>query len=464
MPCFNEAATVKSVVERVLESPYVRELIIVDDGSVDGTADAVSSIPNDRVRVITQPINLGKGAAVRRGFAAATSPYVIVQDADLEYDPADYHTVLEPLLDGRADVVYGSRFHVGRPHRVLYYWHAVGNRLLTTASNMATNLNLSDMETCYKAFRREVLDSLDLREDRFGIEPEITAKVAKGGWRIYEVGISYSGRTYAEGKKISWRDGVRALYCIAHYARSAESDGSGPASFEEADVGLAGTLETLDDAGNYAAWIASLAEPHLGANVLEIGAGHGLVTHHLLDGRRVTATDASARCTGILRERFAAADNLAVVETSSVPVERGPFDSAVMVNVLEHVADDVGFLRAVNDALVPGGRVILWVPAFEALYGDVDRQMGHHRRYRKSTLVAAVTDAGLELDEVHYVNAVGYVAWWLVAAKLGRSPVGGAATRFFDRAVVPAVRRLEAGRRVPFGQSIFCVAHRPELD
>jgi len=220
MPCFNEAATVKSAVDRVLESPYVRELIIVDDGSVDGTADTVSSISDERVHVITHPVNLGKGAALRRGFAMAASPYVIVQDADLEYDPAEYDTMLEPLLDGRADVVFGSRFQVGRPHRVLYFWHAVGNRLLTTVSNMTTNLNLTDMETCYKAFRREVLDSIDLRESRFGIEPEITAKVARGGWRIYEVGISYNGRTYAEGKKIGWRDGLRALYCIARYARS----------------------------------------------------------------------------------------------------------------------------------------------------------------------------------------------------------------------------------------------------
>jgi SAM-dependent methyltransferase len=437
MPCYNEAATVKAVVERVLESPYVQELIIVDDGSVDGTRDTLASIANERVRVITQPVNLGKGAAVRRGFAAATSPYVIIQDADLEYDPADYDAMLTPLVDGRADVVFGSRFQAGLPHRVLYYWHSVGNRLLTTASNMATNLNLSDMETCYKAFRREVLDSLDLREDRFGIEPEITAKVARQGWRIYEVGISYSGRTYAEGKKIGWRDGMRALYCIARYARSAQTDGPRPASVEGADAEVARTHETLDDARNYAAWIASLAEPYLGDNVLEVGAGDGLVTRHLPHERRVTTTD------------------------GSVPVEGGPFDSVVMVNVLERVADDVTCLRQVKDALVPGGRAVLWVSAFEALYGKFDRQIGHHRRYRTSTLVAAVSDAGLELDEVRYANAVGGLAWWLVAAKLGRSPVGGSTTRLFDRAVVPAALRLEAGRRLPFGQSIFCVVHRP---
>ncbi|HEX9970147.1 MAG TPA: glycosyltransferase family 2 protein, partial [Acidimicrobiales bacterium] len=195
--------------------------VVVDDGSTDGSRDILAGIDEPRVRVLLQPRNRGKGAALRRGFAEARSPLVVVQDADLEYDPAEYVSLAEPLLEGKADVVYGSRFVTGRPHRVLYYWHSVGNRWLTTVSNMFTNLNLSDMETCYKMFRREVLDSFTVEEDRFGVEPEITAKVAAGGWRIYEVGISYSGRTYAEGKKIGWKDGLRALYCIVRYSRLA---------------------------------------------------------------------------------------------------------------------------------------------------------------------------------------------------------------------------------------------------
>ncbi len=218
MPCFNEQATIDEVLKRVLDSPWTSEVIVVDDGSTDGTRERLSSITDPRVVVLLQPTNRGKGAAVRRGFEAASSEFVIIQDADLEYDPADYTTMLQPLVDGRADVVYGSRFMGGQPHRVLYFWHSMGNRFLTLLSNMATNLNLTDMETCYKAFRREVVESLDLVEDRFGIEPEMTAKVARGGWRIYEVGISYSGRTYADGKKINWRDGVRALWCIGRYS------------------------------------------------------------------------------------------------------------------------------------------------------------------------------------------------------------------------------------------------------
>jgi glycosyltransferase involved in cell wall biosynthesis len=218
MPCYNEAATITAAIDRVLESPYVREVVVVDDGSVDGTLDLARGADDPRVQVLAQPFNQGKGAALRRGFAETRAPIVVVQDADLEYDPDDYHDLLAPILDGRADVVYGSRFMAGRPHRVLYFWHTVGNKVLTTLSNVFTNLNLSDMETCYKAFRREVLDGIELEEDRFGFEPEITAKVAAGDWRIYEVGISYAGRTYAEGKKIGWRDGFSALACILKYS------------------------------------------------------------------------------------------------------------------------------------------------------------------------------------------------------------------------------------------------------
>lgn len=220
MPVYNERATLREVVAKVLSVPLEIELLCVDDGSSDGSRDILTALAHDypQIRIFFQPHNMGKGAALRRGIQEATGDFVIIQDADLEYDPAEYPQILEPLLQDKADVVFGSRFHGGQPHRVLYFWHSVGNWFLTLLSNCLTNINLSDMETCYKAFRREVIQSIPIEENRFGFEPEITVKVARRNLRIYEVGISYWGRTYEEGKKIGWKDGLRALYCLLKYS------------------------------------------------------------------------------------------------------------------------------------------------------------------------------------------------------------------------------------------------------
>ena len=219
IPCFNERPTIIQLIEAVRQSPVIsKQLVIVDDGSTDGSRELLASLTQSSdLKILFHSQNMGKGAALRTGFAAADGDICIVQDADLEYDPQEFPLVIQPILDGKADVVYGSRFQGGRPHRVVYFWHRVGNGFLTLMSNIFTDLNLTDMETCYKAFRREVIQSLSIRENRFGFEPEITAKISRRGLRIYEVGISYYGRTYVEGKKIGWRDGVRAIYCILKY-------------------------------------------------------------------------------------------------------------------------------------------------------------------------------------------------------------------------------------------------------
>ena len=221
IPCYNEVHTIESLLAAVRRAPVAQmELVVVDDGSTDGTRDILQALAERQepdLRILFHPFNQGKGAALRTGFQAASGDICIVQDADLEYDPQEFPLVIGPILDNKADVVFGSRFQGGRPHRVVYFWHRMGNSFLTLLSNMFTDLNLTDMETCYKAFRREIIQSIKIRENRFGFEPEVTAKVAKLRCRIYEVGISYYGRTYDEGKKIGWKDGVRAIWCILKY-------------------------------------------------------------------------------------------------------------------------------------------------------------------------------------------------------------------------------------------------------
>ncbi len=466
MPCYNELATVETAMKRVLDLPFVGQLIVVDDGSTDGTRGVLEQLSDPRLEVVIRPSNRGKGAALRAGMPLATFAFIAFHDADLEYDPADLARLLRPLLHGQADVVYGSRFLTSEAHRVLFFWHSLGNKALTTLSNMVTNLNLTDMETGYKVFRRDVLNQICIEEDGFGVEPEITAKVAAMGCRIFEVGISYDGRTYEQGKKIGWRDGVRAVSCIGKYSARANAAKRraalrAPAGLHEADEELASTLHNLDSAVNYAEWLASLLQPHLRGRILEVGAGHGTFSEQLAELGPLTASEPSERAVAILRDRLAHRDDIDVMHGDLTTATRDQrWDGIVMLNVLEHIDDDAAALRQVREGLEPGGRLAVLVPAFELLYSRFDAAIGHHRRYRLPELVGKVEAAGLQVQVARYVNSVGFFAWLLTARILRLTPTSSTLATTYDRAVIPMLRSTEARLKPPFGQSALVVAAR----
>ena len=422
MPAYNERKTIREIVARVLAAdvaPLEKELLIVDDGSTDGTRDILRELDGkDGVRVLMQPRNTGKGAAVWTGLRASTGDIAVIQDADLEYDPEEYRLLLGPILAGKADIVYGSRF-LGSPHghRVLYFWHTVGNRLLTLMSNVFTNLNLTDMETCYKMMTREVVDRLDLQSKRFGIEPEITCKASRMRARIFEVPISYSGRTYEEGKKIGLKDAFQAVWVILKYFRWEAPAG---------DVGTM-TLRRMASLAPYNRWLHERFERHLGSRVLEVGSGVGNQTRWFIDKERVVASDIESHYVRELRANFGGRSNVRVAsfrfplsdaDRADLAAER--VDTVVCLNVLEHIEDDGEAVRDFGRVLPAGGRLVLLVPANPSLYGTLDVNLHHYRRYDREALQKLVEGAGFTVDEIRFLNRPGVVGWWLNSRILKR--------------------------------------------
>lgn len=470
IPVYNERATILELLRRVAHHGDVDEMIIIDDRSSDGTTDVLReqaaegwpALHKDspralpRVVFLQHEVNQGKGAALRTGFAAATSDIFLTQDADLEYDPNDYATMLVPLRDGRADAVYGSRF-AGYPRRVHMFWHTVGNRMLTLLSNMLCNLNLTDMETGYKAIRRELVQAMVLRSNRFGIEPEITAKLARLQARIYEVPISYSGRSYAEGKKIGWKDAVAAVYTMLRCALIDDREGNDP---------LHATLRRMAVLDRYNAFLFELIAPFVGQRVLEVGSGTGTITQFLRDRDRVLATEYDAQYLHLLERRFenninirTAAFDLTQEVPAAVAAER--YDTIICLNVLEHIEKDREALVRLHDVLEEGGRLVLLVPAHQVLYGAMDKAIGHFRRYEGPGLRSLLEEVGFTLEQEKRVNALSMPGWYLNGKILKRKTVPGVQARVANR-LVPLFR-LEQKLSLPFGLSVIAIAKRTRV-
>jgi len=438
MPVYNERTVVERCLAQVLSAPLPeemeREIVIVDDCSTDGTWQILQRLAgsNPAIRLHRHEVNEGKGAAVRTAIQQATGDFSIIQDADLEYDPGEYPRMLRPLLDGHADAVFGSRYLAGGQTRVLPFWHSMINKFLTLVSNMFCNLNLTDMETCYKAFRTDLLKSIPIRSARFGLEPEIVTKSAKRKFRIYEVPISYHGRTYEEGKKIGWKDGIKALGTILRFWAIDDL------YVEPYGRGL---LNNLTGTPQYLAWLARILRRHMGDTVLEIGAGIGNMAARLM-GRRLEylVAEKDPLYLHALKNRFLRTPNVCVRRLDpEVPGDfdglKECFDTVLCLNVLEFLNEPAQAVGSLRGTLKPGGALLALVPQGPSLYCGIDRKLGHKRRFRLEELRQLLDAHGLKVEKVYQLNKIGTLSWWLYGGVLRRKSIHKVTLKLFDKTV-----------------------------
>ncbi|WP_238325905.1 glycosyltransferase [Bryobacter aggregatus] len=437
IPVYNERAVVEKSLTQVLAAPLPenleRELVIVDDCSKDGTSEILArfAAAHPEISLYRHEVNQGKGAAVRTAIEKATGDFCLIQDADLEYDPSEYPVLMAPLLSGRADAVFGSRYLAGEQRRVLPFWHSMINLVLTLISNMFSNLHLTDMETCYKVFRTDLLKSIPVRSDRFGFEPEITMKCAKRKFRIYEVPISYHGRTYEEGKKIGWRDGVKALGVVLYFW---VVDDLYKESYGRSH------LNTLTGTPAYLNWLVSIVRPFQGDRVLELGAGLGSLSGMLMGKRlRYVAGEKDPLHLHSLRNRFLRTPNVEVRELSPDSDEGferlgGDFDTVLLLRTLEYSADPEACIGRVARLLPPGGRLIISVPQGAGKLTALDAGMGYRQRFTRERVVEMIARAGFEVEEARELNKIGKLAWGVFGG-LGSSQINKLSLKLFDQTV-----------------------------
>ncbi len=433
VPVYNEEHLVRESLDRLAAirvSPLLTRLtiVIVDDGSRDASWDAVQRFAAAMrgkakltVRPLRQERNQGKGAAIRRGIEAAEGDVTVIHDADLEYDPRDLLGIVKVFLAEDADAVFGSRFLSGPYRRILYFHHQLGNKLLTLVCNVLTNLNLTDMETCYKAVRTDVFQSIPIESNRFTFEPEITMKLAKRASKIFEIPISYAGRTYAEGKKIGWKDAVTAMLSMVKFAFSD--------NLYKADPGGGHILARMGRAAKYNRWMADTLKPYVGARVLEIGAGTGNLTMQLVPRPRYFATDINPeylrRLQTIISDKpYLTVAKVDVTDRRTFPRVPEGFDTAICLNVIEHIEHDVEAFRNLASVLAPGGRAIILVPNVPFLYSSLDEVLGHYRRYTRELLAQRGREAGFDVERIIAFNRLGVIGWFLNGKILRRRHFG----------------------------------------